>query len=182
VAKPLFNLDDLDVGKGIHYFVNEVMKKLISSFETLASGMMEENLLEPMLKIIERYFDFVRVHHDRLHLPNLNANISYVIGDVEGKALFLEVVIKIAMEFRNHFASTTQLIANICVILIKFYQIDSTSISGRLGLNDPKDIQELDRIFKHVREDLEDYVWLTLQMKDWLKVRIRFVSFAGNDY
>jgi hypothetical protein len=45
------------------------------------------------------------------------------------------------MEFRSNFAQTTQIIANICVNLIKFYdiQIHYTELSGKLGLVDVKD-------------------------------------------
>ena len=94
-----------------------------------------------MLKIIERYYDFIRVHESWEHMAKVIANIRKAIDDGEGKAAFLEVLIKIAMEFRSNFAQTTQIIANICVNLIKFYdiQIHYTELSGKLGLVDVKD-------------------------------------------
>lgn len=61
------------------------------------------------------------------------------------------------MEFRHHFSAPLQQIANISVNLIDFYKLDSTNLIGRLGLNDSRDIQEFERIFRHVRESIEDY-------------------------
>jgi hypothetical protein len=104
------------------------------------------------------------------------------MSDKEEKESFLEAIIKIAMEFRHHFSATMQLIANICINLIDFYKIEPINVTGNLGLKDGKDIQEIERIFRHVRESFEDYVWLTLQMKDWLKVQSRFATFSSDEY
>ena len=137
-----------------------------------------------MLKIIESYFEFIRVHHRREHLGVVIANIRQVLEDGEGKAAFLEVLIKLAMEFRSNFLQTTQTIAQICVNLIKFYDthIQYREVRGKLGLTDVKDGDELERIFKHIRGNCEDYEWLALQMKGWLTLKARFSSFVGDDY
>jgi hypothetical protein len=135
-----------------------------------------------MLRSIDHYYGFLRLNYKKLHLSNMMANINFALFDSKDKEVLLEALIKIAMEFRHGFSSTMQHIANICVNLIDFYKIEADSVVDRLGLNDERDIQELKRIFKHVRESIEDYEWLTLQMKDWLKVRGRFSTFTSSDY
>ena len=108
-------------------------------------------------------------------------HIQYSITDSQDKEVVLEALIKIAMEVR-HRPTTIQPIANICVNLIDFYKIGSEKVMCGLGLTDSKDIMELERIFKSVRESTNDYEWLTYQMKDWLKVQSRFRSMTISDY
>jgi hypothetical protein len=60
VTKQLFNIEDLEIGKGIHFLVNKLMRKLTVSFENIAAGAFEESLLEPMLKTIDNYYNFLR--------------------------------------------------------------------------------------------------------------------------
>lgn len=53
----------------------------MTSFDLIAGGLFEENLLEPMLKTIDQYYNFVRINSNKLHLMNLMANIEFVVND-----------------------------------------------------------------------------------------------------
>jgi hypothetical protein len=41
IVKPLFNLDDVEVTEYLHKFVKAIMRKLKSSFESLAIGVLQ---------------------------------------------------------------------------------------------------------------------------------------------
>jgi hypothetical protein len=41
VIKQLFNMEEADLGQGINYLVNQLMKKLRISFEVIAAGLFE---------------------------------------------------------------------------------------------------------------------------------------------
>lgn len=118
----------------------------------MSTGAFEEKLLEPILKIIDFYFTFIRNNYKKEHLINMANNIRFVLADTNNKDLLLEALIKTAMEFRNTYSTPLQFIANIAVSLIEFYKILPRNIIQRLGLNDYKDSQELERIFKHIHE------------------------------
>jgi hypothetical protein len=181
VPKALFSLPDLEITQRLNAFVKEVMKRLSVCFSNMAAGVLGDKWVEQMLKIVERYYDFLHNYKARPHLFELTVGVNWAIGDTEHTAAFLELVIKIAMEFRTHFASITQLVANICVLLVKIFHIQAHTIIGGLGLNDNSDAEELARIFRNANEDIEDYDWLTAQMKDWLKVKTRFIP-SSDDY
>ena len=92
-----------------------------------------------MLKIVERYYDFLYNYRARPHLIELSMAVRCATNDIDNKSSFVELAIKIAMEFRTHFASITQLVANICILLVKIFHIDAATIIGGLGLNDSND-------------------------------------------
>ena len=181
-AKVLFNLSDEEIGMGIHRFVNKLMKKLAVSFDSIVAGAFEERLLEPMILTIHNYYIFLRDNRSKRHLANLYRNIASATSDARDKGLAFQAIVKIAMEFRQHFTATLLQIASICVNLVEFYRIDCRQVIEQLGLSEERDAEELGRIFRHIEAKLEDVEWLIYQMKDWFKVQSRFNNYQVSEY
>lgn len=182
VVKALFNFSDEEIGMGFHQFISKLMSKLAVNFNNIVAGAFEERLLEPIIHIIHDYYIFLRDNRKKQHLTNLFRNISRATNDAQDKDLAFQAIVKIAMEFRQHFTVTLLQIASICVNLVEFYRIDCKLVVEQLGLSEERDVDELRRIFKHIEEKLEDFEWLSYQMKDWFNMKSRFDNCKITEY
>lgn len=182
VAKALFNFGEEEIGMGFHQFINKLMKKLATSFDNIVAKAFGDKLLEPIIRLIHDYYIFLRDNRRKQHLPNLFRNIDRATSDCHDKEVAFQAIVKIAMEFRQHFTVTLLQIASICVNLVEFYRIDCRLVVQQLGLSEDRDVEELSRIFKHIEEKLEDFEWLSYQMKDWFNMKSRFDNYKVNEY
>lgn len=81
VPKLILSIPDLDITRGLNAFVKEIMKRLSVCFSNMSSGVVGDKWLEEMLKIIERYYDFLNKHRQKPHLFNLTAGVAWAIND-----------------------------------------------------------------------------------------------------
>lgn len=110
--------------------------------------------MEPIVITIHNYYIFLRDNRRKQHLVNLYNNIARATSDAQDKDLAFQTIVKIAMEFRQHFTVTLMQIASICVNLVEFYRIDCKKVIEQLGLTEDKDAEELKRIFRHIEGKL----------------------------
>lgn len=169
--KPLFGFKNTEVGSSLIYLMNCIMNKIVINYENIAAQAFGNKLLDPMLQIVENYLAFIMNHRKLVHLGYLMSTFGLILSDLNEKPAFFETILKLGMDFKIYYNEKLDIISNICVRLVRLYELDFVAIVDGLGIKERRDRGEIVRIIEHIKLEREDFTWLSIQFKDWFKLR-----------